>query len=53
LLKDVFFSADPDADFDGDGAVTFLDLATMKAFSSCRQVRAHSCSSWPPKKWLS
>jgi hypothetical protein len=32
LLKVVFFTADPHADFDGDGVVNFTDLGTMKAF---------------------
>ena len=31
-MKSAFFSADPDADLDGDGSVNFLDLGRMKRF---------------------
>ena len=30
-MKAAFFSDDPDADLDGDGAVNFVDLGIMKA----------------------
>ena len=30
MLKVAFFTADPDADLDGNGIVNFLDLAVMK-----------------------
>jgi hypothetical protein len=32
LLKTVFFSTDPDADFDGNGSVNFGDLGVLKTF---------------------
>lgn len=31
ILRQVFFTLDPDADFDGDGVVNFADLATMRS----------------------
>ena len=32
LFKSVFFSADANADFNGDGVVNVIDLGTLKAF---------------------
>lgn len=32
LLKQVFFTSDPDADFDGDGVVSISDLGRMRSF---------------------
>jgi hypothetical protein len=32
LFKGVFFTSDPNADFDNSGFVNFTDLGTLKAF---------------------